>query len=83
MAMELLTGVTLQQGKYRIVRTLGRGGFGITYLAEQVLAKRMVCIKEFFPKDYYTRDGDSQHITLSSDGFRETMGRFKDIPGLF
>ena len=76
--MELLTGVTLQQGKYRIVRTLGRGGFGITYLAEQVLAKRMVCIKEFFPKDYYTRDGDSQHITLSSDGFRETMGRFKD-----
>ena len=78
MAMELLTGVTLQQGKYRIVRTLGRGGFGITYLAEQVLAKRMVCIKEFFPKDYYKRDGDSQHISLSSDGFRETMGRFKD-----
>ena len=76
--MELLTGVTLQQGKYRIVRTLGRGGFGITYLAEQVLAKRMVCIKEFFPKDYYKRDGDSQHISLSSDGFRETMGRFKD-----
>lgn len=76
--MELLTGTTLQQGKYRIVRTLGRGGFGITYLAEQVLAKRMVCIKEFFPKDYYKRDDDSRHITLSSDGFGETMGRFKD-----
>ncbi|MBQ8493326.1 MAG: protein kinase, partial [Alistipes sp.] len=76
--MELLTGTTLQQGRYRIVRALGRGGFGITYLAEQVLAKRKVCIKEFFPKDYYKRDGDSQHITLSSDGFGETMGRFKD-----
>lgn len=46
--MELKSGVTLQGGKYRIVRSLGRGGFGVTYLAEHELAKRKVCIKEFY-----------------------------------
>ena len=75
--MELKTDALLERGKYRIVRTLGRGGFGVTYLAEQVLAKRKVCIKEFFPKDYYKRDATTGAITLTSDGFGEMMDKFK------
>ena len=75
--MQLAQGTLLERGKYRILETLGRGGFGVTYLAEQVMAKRKVCIKEFFPKDYYKRDGDSGCLTLSSDGFAEMMGKFK------
>ena len=75
--MQLARGTLLERGKYRILETLGRGGFGVTYLAEQVMAKRKVCIKEFFPKDYYKRDGDSGCLTLSSDGFAEMMGKFK------
>ena len=75
--MQLAQGTLLERGKYRILETLGRGGFGVTYLAEQVMAKRKVCIKEFFPKDYYKRDGDSGCLTLSSDGFAELMGKFK------
>ena len=74
---DLRSGVELQGGRYRIVSTLGRGGFGITYLAEQVNVRRKVCIKEFFPKAYYRRDGDSGAITLSSDGFAELMSKFK------
>ena len=65
---ELLPDVELQGGRYRIIRSLGRGGFGITYLAEQVMAKRKVCIKEFFPKGYYKRE-DTLRISLSSDSF--------------
>ncbi len=75
---DLRSGVELQGGRYRIISTLGRGGFGITYLAEQVNVRRKVCIKEFFPKAYYKRDGDSGAITLSSDGFAELMSKFKD-----
>ncbi len=68
----------LQGGRYRVLRTLGCGGFGITYLAEQVLAERKVCIKEFFPKEYYNRDEDWRSISLGSQGSAEVMGRYKD-----
>jgi serine/threonine protein kinase len=75
--MELKSGTLLQGDKYRIIESIGRGGFGITYLAEHELTERKVCIKEFFPKDYYKRDGNSDVISLSSDGFAESMNRYK------
>ena len=75
--MELQPGTYLQGNRYRIISLLGQGGFGITYLAEQVMAKRKVCIKEFFPKNYYKRDGDTNNISVASEGFAESMRRFK------
>ena len=76
--MNLTSGTLLERGKYRIISTLGRGGFGITYLAEQVLARRKVCIKEFFPKDFYKRDEGSDSISILSQGQASTMSRFKE-----
>lgn len=76
--MQLQSGTYLQGDKYRIIKTLGNGGFGITYLAEHELAGRNVCIKEFFPKEYYNRDADSCSVLLGSNGSAEMMGRFKD-----
>lgn len=75
--MQLSSGTLLERGKYRIIETLGRGGFGITYLAEHVMAKRKVCIKEFYPKDYYIREDGSSTMSLVSATFAESMGRFK------
>ena len=49
----------------------------MTYIAEQVMARRKVCIKEFFPQDYYKRDEDSVSISLLSENFKENMLRFK------
>ena len=46
--MQLKPGTELQNGKYRIIKTLGQGGFGITYEAEQVLLRRKIALKEFF-----------------------------------
>jgi serine/threonine protein kinase len=43
-----------QLDRYRILRVLGNGGFGITYLAE-VRPYPQVAIKELFPKDFATR----------------------------
>ena len=44
----LQPNTTLQGGNYKIMRVLGQGGFGITYLAEQVSLNRQVAIKELF-----------------------------------
>ncbi len=75
--MNLKPGVTLHGGSYRIIDTLGRGGFGITYLAEQVMAERKVCIKEFFPEEYYNRDANGCSISLGSQGSAKIMDAFK------
>jgi WD40 repeat protein/serine/threonine protein kinase len=42
-------------GDYRIVRVLGAGGFGVTYLAEEPELSRLVSIKEYFPSDFAAR----------------------------
>ena len=75
--MQLQPGTYLQGDKYRIIRCLGNGGFGITYLAEHELAGRNVCIKEFFPKEYYNRDDNSRSISLGSKGSAAIMDAFK------
>ena len=51
----LQSGILLQGGKYKIDKSLGQGGFGITYLAEQTNLNLKVCIKEFFMKEYGER----------------------------
>ncbi len=42
-------------GDYRISRVLGAGGFGITYLADEIALARPVTIKEYFPSDFALR----------------------------
>ena len=42
-------------GDYRIRQVLGAGGFGITYLAEEIPLDRGVAIKEYFPSDFAAR----------------------------
>ncbi|MEO1281253.1 MAG: protein kinase [Pseudomonadota bacterium] len=52
---------------YRVERVLGAGGFGITYLADEVALARSVTIKEYFPSDFAARDGDSDAAPRSQD----------------
>ena len=74
----LQQGSTLQGGRYRIERVLGQGGFGITYLAVQSGLERKVAIKEFFMKELCNRDGSTSHVTLGTEGSRETVARFRE-----
>ena len=73
----LKTGALLRHETYRIEKILGQGGFGITYLATDLGLDRLVAIKEFFPKDYCDRVGDTSHITLGTSSSAEFVSRLK------
>jgi len=54
----LPTGSRLQN--YRIARLLGRGGFGVIYLAVDVNLAHRVAIKEYLPSEIAARAEDSR-----------------------
>lgn len=75
--MQLSANTELQNGKYRIIRVLGQGGFGITYLAEHTMLDKMVAIKEFFPKEYCDRDENTSHLTIGTKNSVEIVEMLK------
>lgn len=75
--MQLKPGTLLQGGKYEIERVIGQGGFGITYLAYQVLYSKRVCIKEFFFKDYCIRTAIGD-VTSVTEGNIDIVYKFKN-----
>lgn len=75
--MELTSGTALQGGKYRIISSLGQGGFGITYLAEHTTLGAHVCIKEFFLKEFCNRSDDGSVISVVSENSRADIEGFK------
>jgi serine/threonine protein kinase len=54
-------------GDYRIKCVLGAGGFGITYLADEMALARLVTIKEYFPAEFAARSTTSQASPRSHD----------------
>lgn len=64
----LKTGHRLHE--YRIERVLGHGGFGITYLAYDVLLNAPFAIKEFLPPSLVVRTEENS-VTVRSESVRE------------
>lgn len=73
----LRPGTLLHKDDYRIVSVLGRGGFGITYLAVVENLGKKVAIKEFFPSGMYQRDGISGFACLGSTDNAEMSDKLK------
>ena len=80
--------ITLQKGKYTIVKSLGQGSFGITYLATTKLTMMgklgqmdttvNVAIKEFFMSEMNSRANDGSSIEGSSGSlFSNYRQKFK------
>ena len=83
---ELLTGTTLQNGKYLIDKVLGQGGFGITYKAimkdmvtgslGKMTVNIPVVVKEFF-MDSFCQRVDGLQVSVPSTGSREQTDRYR------
>lgn len=60
---------SILNGKYLIGKMLGQGGFGITYLGLDLLLKKKVAIKEYFPISTGTA---ARNSTISTEVFWAT-----------
>lgn len=69
-AQILPPGTVLRQGRYRIERAIGKGGFGITYRVTDTMFDRRIALKEFFPSSHAHRDPRSGSISVGTDESR-------------
>ena len=74
----LLPGFRL--GAYRVVRILGVGGFGATYLCEHTELGVPVAVKEYLPNEIAVRNGTEVHPKSAGcrEGFEWGLSRFLD-----
>ena len=85
---QLKPGSQLKGGKYKIIRTLGQGSFGITYLAStrttingelgRMEVNVNVTVKEFFMSDLNSRSSDGTTVEKTSSSLVQNYrGKFR------
>ena len=73
--------------EYEIVRMLGSGGFGITYLAKDSQLHQQVALKEYFPHGHASRSGgarvvaDAETRDVFDWGFRRFIDEARTLHG--
>lgn len=79
---DAIKAFTLLENRYLIGNVLGRGGFGITYVAYDTFGEKLCAIKEYMPQEYAARDENSNYIrptgSKSTDIFHHGKKRFID-----
>ncbi|MCU1496998.1 MAG: serine/threonine protein kinase, partial [Acidimicrobiales bacterium] len=73
---ELAEGTRLSDGRYQILRVIGRGGFGITYDVGDRRLQRRVAMKELFPESAVRHGSLVLTPPQGRAGFRAARDRF-------
>ncbi len=96
-SLNVLPEGTVLAGKYMIGKTLGAGGFGITYIAWDLNLDMKLAIKEYYPNNFVSRQAEYSHCVsvfnrsyvsqynTGLDGFlseAKTLARFVRQPGI-
>lgn len=86
--MNLSNGHLLQSGKYKLTQSIGQGGFGITYKGiwhtevkgslGKVKTEVPICIKEYFFKDYCSRNPITNEVMVHSETGKVLFDKFKE-----
>ncbi len=79
---QFLSAGKILVGTYEIGRTLGAGGFGVTYIGWDKKLSRKVAVKEYFPSNLATRIPGQDTVTAFSGekgrSFLHGLERFKE-----
>lgn len=71
---------SILMGNFIIGKALGKGGFGITYLAYDVKYDKTIAVKEYFPIELAVRDPISSKLTVrdkkSAELFKQGVKKF-------
>lgn len=77
---DILSVGTVLMNRYVVGKLLGRGGFGITYLAYDTKAERAVAVKEYYPDGTAVRTDDNVTVepmtSLQHDDYSHGLERF-------
>ena len=63
----VLPAFTILHTRYLLGRVLGKGGFGVTYVAMDLKYNTLCAIKEYLPAEYSTRSNGTKNIVPYSD----------------
>ena len=80
-ALHMYPGTLLHE-RYIIGKVIGYGGFGVTYVAWDIVLGIKVAIKEYLPSEFSTRSIGQTEVTIFSGDktiqFNDGMGKFID-----
>lgn len=83
---DILSVGTVLMNRYVVGKLLGRGGFGITYLAYDTKAERAVAVKEYYPDGTAVRTDDNVTVepmtSLRYDDYSHGLERFFSEAGI-
>ena len=71
----LLQTGTILQNRYIVGRSIGNGGFGVTYIGLDAQLKRKIAIKEFFPRKTSARMQDGMQVAAPSIECQQAFNR--------